>query len=177
MEVECCSLSASLSVILPDFCDLPPAVPPLPPGPLHRDNRLRSHPPHFASTASIPTHHLLSRSKCGGLPPYLLPVFSLFHSSPQGPSVRSLKGKLFSACLVEGSTALIFLIEYPFHFPFSSAILIGGTTILHHTSARMCSHSPSNGSRVVRGQSRKSRRLSCCKEWTSNGGEMGISRV
>src|SRR6266567_759904 len=53
----------------PDFCDLPPAVPSPPPYQLHRDNRLRSHPPHFASTASIPTHHLLSRSKCGGLPP------------------------------------------------------------------------------------------------------------
>ena len=37
-------------------CELVPAVPS--PSPCHpfRDNRLRSHPPHFASTASLPTH-------------------------------------------------------------------------------------------------------------------------
>src|SRR2546429_4432610 len=42
----------------------------------HRDLRLRSHPPHFASTAPFPFFHL-SRSKCGGLPqppPFVLAV-------------------------------------------------------------------------------------------------------
>ncbi len=36
-------------------CELAPAVPSLPPCQLHRDNRLHSHPPHFALTASMPT--------------------------------------------------------------------------------------------------------------------------
>src|SRR5689334_21467685 len=39
----------------PYFCKLEPAVPSPPPCQPHRDNRLRLHPPHFASTASIPT--------------------------------------------------------------------------------------------------------------------------
>ena len=44
----------------------------------HRDLRLRSQPPHFASTAPFPFFHL-SRSKCGGLPqppPSVLAVVS-----------------------------------------------------------------------------------------------------
>ncbi|MBA2392418.1 MAG: hypothetical protein H0V70_06695 [Ktedonobacteraceae bacterium] len=38
---------------LHDVCEHAPAVPPLS-TPTFRDNRLRSHPPHFASTASMP---------------------------------------------------------------------------------------------------------------------------
>ena len=50
-----------------DSCELVPAVPSPPPYQLHRDNRHRSHPPHFALTASIPVPQHLSQSKCGGL--------------------------------------------------------------------------------------------------------------
>ncbi|SRR5258708_1991442 len=38
-----------------DSCELVPAVPSPPPYHLHRNNRPRSHPPHFALTASVPT--------------------------------------------------------------------------------------------------------------------------
>ena len=48
-------------------------------------------------------------------------------------------------CLVEGPTVLIFLVEYSLHFPFSSAILIGGTGYLYyrssHISCFMCCRS------------------------------------
>ena len=37
-------------------CELVPAVLSPPPCQRHRDNRLRSHPSHLASTASVPTH-------------------------------------------------------------------------------------------------------------------------
>ncbi len=40
----------------PAFCELVPAVPSPPPCHLHRNSRRRSHPPHFALTASMPTH-------------------------------------------------------------------------------------------------------------------------
>jgi hypothetical protein len=73
VEAEGCSVSATLhcgnvqsgssaahcrqgsALSHQDFCELVPAVPSLPPSQLHRDNRPRSHPPHFASTASVPT--------------------------------------------------------------------------------------------------------------------------
>lgn len=58
-----------------DSCELAQARPSPPPCQLHRANLLRSHPPHFALTASQPPCHHLSQSKCGGLPP-LLPVCS-----------------------------------------------------------------------------------------------------
>jgi hypothetical protein len=48
-------------------CELPPAVLSPPPCHLHRDNRPRSHPPHFASTVLTTPNHP-SRSKCGGVP-------------------------------------------------------------------------------------------------------------
>ena len=40
-------------------------------------------------------------------------------------------------CLVEGPTVLIFLVEYSLHFPFSSAILIGGTGYLYYRSSEV----------------------------------------
>lgn len=65
-----------------DPCELAPAVPSPPPYQLHRDNRLRSQPPHFALTATLPPYHHLSQSKCGGLPPPLHRVFGRWGSRP-----------------------------------------------------------------------------------------------
>src|SRR6266699_3637537 len=58
----------------PVSCELVPAVPSPPPCQLHRNNRPRSHPLHFASTAP-PTLPHLSRAKCRGVspsPPFIL---------------------------------------------------------------------------------------------------------
>ncbi len=55
----------------PVSCELVPAVPAPPPCHLHRNNRLRSHPLHFASTAPLTPPHL-SRSKCSGVCPVSL---------------------------------------------------------------------------------------------------------
>jgi hypothetical protein len=55
-------------------CELVPAVPSLPPCHLHRDNRLRSHPSHLASPASMPTHPPPQSSKVRRRTPTTPPV-------------------------------------------------------------------------------------------------------
>src|SRR5260370_35949786 len=59
-----------------DPCELVPAVPSPPPCQLHRNNRPRSHPPHFASTASLPPHPSPQSSKVRGLAPAPPPFVS-----------------------------------------------------------------------------------------------------
>src|SRR5260370_41124271 len=61
-----------------DSCELVPAVPSPPPCQPCRDNRPRSHSPHFASTAPMPTHpppqSLEMRSSTPTRPPFGLAV-------------------------------------------------------------------------------------------------------
>src|SRR5271165_4213266 len=68
-----------------DSCELTPAVPSPPPCQPCRDNRPRSHPPHFASTAPMPTHpppqSIEMRRPAPTLLPFVLAVFILPHLS------------------------------------------------------------------------------------------------
>ena len=65
-----------------DSCELVPAVPSLPPCQPYRDNRPRSHPPHFASTASLPTHSPPQSIKMRRVVPTSPPfVLAVTHSS------------------------------------------------------------------------------------------------
>jgi len=87
----CSQMKSRSSVIPASLCLLSlPCLPWLP----HRDNRPRSHPPHFALTAPMPTHHLLSQPKCGGLPPLFhrllsLPIASGVGQGGGGEQVKS----------------------------------------------------------------------------------------
>ena len=121
MEAEGCSLSATLhcgnvqcgssaahcrqgsALSHQDFCERVPAVPSLPPSQLHRDNRPRSHPPHFASTASVPTPPPPQSIKMRRFAPRLLSVFSLLHSSP---SVGVSQSKSGCVCLISQGEAV-----------------------------------------------------------------------
>jgi|SRR5271157_4810260 len=62
-----------------DCCELVPAVLSPPPYQPYQDNRPRSHPPHFASTASLLTHpppqSIEMRRLAPTLPPFVLAVF------------------------------------------------------------------------------------------------------
>jgi hypothetical protein len=82
-----------------DSCELAQARPSPPPCQPYRANLLRSHPPHFALTASRPPHHHLSQSKCGGLPPPLPCVFGLWGSRPVWVK-DAAKNKLKAASLI-----------------------------------------------------------------------------
>lgn len=93
-----------------DSCELVPAVPSPPPCQPYRDNRPRSHPPHFASTASFPTHSppqsIKMRRFAPTSPPFVLAVFIPPHLYDPHTTIRTarssfLKEKQSSACLIK----------------------------------------------------------------------------
>src|SRR5260370_25688471 len=127
-----------------DSCELVPAVPSPPPCHPCRDNRPRSHSPHFASTAPMPTHpppqSIEMRRPAPTLPPFVLAV-SFLHicmilvtqHALRVPVSKRISSHLYVLSSV--SVVPISCAEQSLDFPFSSAFLIGGTGCLYYRSS------------------------------------------
>src|SRR5260370_30306713 len=127
-----------------DSCELVPAVPSPPPRNPRRHTRPRSHSPHFASPAPMPTHpppqSIEMRRPAPTLPPFVLAV-SFLHicmilvtqHALRVPVSKRISSHLYVLSSV--SVVPISCAEQSLDFPFSSAFLIGGTGCLYYRSS------------------------------------------
>jgi hypothetical protein len=95
-------------------CELVPAVPSPPPCQPYRDNRPRSHPPHFASTASLPTHpppqSIKMRRLAPTSPPFVLAIFIPPHLYDSRTTIR-----IESSCFLKDKQSSAYLVKHISH--------------------------------------------------------------
>ena len=137
VQAECCSLSAPFSVHPPRFlrsaaCCPFPTCTPTPPGhqaPLassaFRLDCLHTNPP--------PPQSIKMRELAPTSSPFILAVSFLCIGMMRIPNLLRMIDRLPVSPKI--LTALIFLVEYPLEFPFSSAMLIRSTGYFYYRSS------------------------------------------